>query len=922
MASHFQIQKPYVLTSLPRPLDPTTGRYVVSEVYGSELGSRKRKRHELAVGIDGEAVNIYNVSSARLATSYPIPPQSFFSCPLSSIRRKVPGSNEIVRYTYAAIRENDEYKITLFKDYVDATGKTTSTTKSSSLGPGQPVVYLGPLLEPAARGNAAPQIPGEELLAVRESGEIVCLDVESLETKWKSSPTALHQDLSGPVKSGFTIDFCCSAPLSQVIQGIFKGNSDAFSLFPEVNQDNGADVEVLVVVSSYGSSGQQSRHLHIVGMLPPSRDSMRSRHGIIQLHAVPIASSQEGESTRASYRLDVRSGSLLELRNKTLNIFDLAASIPKITSSMDLEGASSFLRLSKTSLLCSTPVQLSIYNPVYQSLQNTVPVDLDGTDTTACSLVAYFSRLELAVALVGSNLVGIQLEAPTTRTQKRRAEGLLIDSIGRGLPLAKRPSSQVANPAPENSVFSNFLPGSIRGDYWQTWTTEEARADALLNANDLGGLERLLAEKFGIQVNDVHPISSSDGDEQALSVATPKWAWPKTRSGYPPADRRWILYAISRAFQWNDALPDDKTIPRLICQLPQSDIVNYLVDAGHLTLSNIKSAFRDKLREAERVDPVLVEELVLRIADLDPSLELLVTYIAATNLGAVELLVAIRTIMRSLELVRDPKQPPPKLLTNGSTEETIHGGGEVADEDIGMELDNLEDEIQKTISYLNEDSGIRGNGLSVAFAKLGNCPGISMIKALRTVFKPEEILALVHLLRVDLVKGAWTSRYLDVTDFEKDTTLVAPPDTSIKLVAELLGRCVDSVGPGGWLLNDAILAGDESGDFVASLKLEVSAALEGLEEAVYLRGIVGEAVKYCESCGKAGSGTAVDMMKPIPLHVKEPGAQALPLGLRLKDKISAQKIVSGGEIVERSQRETGHLRSQQVGHYSLERIAI
>lgn len=61
MASHFQIQKPYVLATLPRPLDPTTGRYVVSEVYGSAPGTRKRKRHELAVGVDGEAVNIYNV---------------------------------------------------------------------------------------------------------------------------------------------------------------------------------------------------------------------------------------------------------------------------------------------------------------------------------------------------------------------------------------------------------------------------------------------------------------------------------------------------------------------------------------------------------------------------------------------------------------------------------------------------------------------------------------------------------------------------------------------------------------------------------------------------------------------------------------------------------------------------------------------
>jgi len=41
-----------------------TGRYVVSEVYGGTPGSRKRKRGELAVGIDGEGLNIYDVSVA------------------------------------------------------------------------------------------------------------------------------------------------------------------------------------------------------------------------------------------------------------------------------------------------------------------------------------------------------------------------------------------------------------------------------------------------------------------------------------------------------------------------------------------------------------------------------------------------------------------------------------------------------------------------------------------------------------------------------------------------------------------------------------------------------------------------------------------------------------------------------------------
>ncbi|KAL7625932.1 hypothetical protein AAE478_002701 [Parahypoxylon ruwenzoriense] len=940
MASHFQIQKPYVLTALPRPLDPATGRYVVSEVYGSAPGSRKRKRHELAVGIDGEAVNIYNVSSSRLVTSYPVPPQSLFLCPTTSIRRKVDETKEISRYTYAAIRESQEHKITLFKDSVNASGDTHSVSKSVSLEPGQPAVCIAPITAPTKQGLASPQASGEGLIIVRKDGEIVCLDAESLQKRWKSSSAVLRQDLPGASKSDFRIDFCCSALLSDVIQGIFKGSDDASGLFPEVAQGVNTDAEVLVLVSRSIRHGQESRHLHIVATLPSSHDSRGARQqGIVQLHAAPIPSqsspTQADDSNAISYRLDLRSGTLLELRNQMLSVYNLAASVPRVMSSMELDGASSFLRLSKTSLLCSRHSQLSIYNPVYRSLQISVLIDLNAQtqltsdpDPGTCLLTSYFSDLELAVAIVDFNLVAIQLEAPAQRTRKRRAEGLLIDSIGRGVQLPKRPSVHTPNKAAETSIFSHYLPGSVRGDYWESWTADAAKADALLNANDIHGLEVLLAEKFGIEAQDgAHTPNGRDSEELVSPKAATTWIWPKNRADYPPADKRWVLYAIRRAFQWNDAFPNDPTIPRLICQLPQSDIVDYLVDAGHLTLSNVKSAFRGQLGGVEEADSFLAEQIVLRLADVDPSLELLVAYISATRLGAIELLIALRTIMRSLELVQE--QPPPKLfvklLSNGSTkEETVANGESDAAEfqNIGMELDNLEDEIQKIMSYLNEDAGIRGRGLGVAFFKLGSCPSISMIRALRSTFKPEDTLSLIYLLRIELVKGAWTSRYLDTTDYEKDPALDTPPDGIIKLVADLLGRCIDSIGLGGWLLNDAVLVGEETGDLIASLKLEVSAALEGVEEAVYLHGILGEAVKYGEASRKTGLEGVVDRMKPLPLHITEPGAQALPLGLKTKDRISTQKIVSGGEIVDRSQRETGHLRSQQVGHYSLERIAV
>lgn len=54
------IEEPYTIAALPKPLDRANGRILAAPVY-SLKASKKRKRHEVAVGIDGETLNIYNV---------------------------------------------------------------------------------------------------------------------------------------------------------------------------------------------------------------------------------------------------------------------------------------------------------------------------------------------------------------------------------------------------------------------------------------------------------------------------------------------------------------------------------------------------------------------------------------------------------------------------------------------------------------------------------------------------------------------------------------------------------------------------------------------------------------------------------------------------------------------------------------------
>jgi hypothetical protein len=51
------------VASLPQPIDTSGNPYTAAEVYGAAPGAKKRKRSELAVGINGEGVNIYDVST-------------------------------------------------------------------------------------------------------------------------------------------------------------------------------------------------------------------------------------------------------------------------------------------------------------------------------------------------------------------------------------------------------------------------------------------------------------------------------------------------------------------------------------------------------------------------------------------------------------------------------------------------------------------------------------------------------------------------------------------------------------------------------------------------------------------------------------------------------------------------------------------
>jgi hypothetical protein len=63
----YGMDAPYPIATLPAPLDKEQGRIQAAPVHALK-GSKKRKRHEIAVTVDGEGISVYNVLPGRHRT--------------------------------------------------------------------------------------------------------------------------------------------------------------------------------------------------------------------------------------------------------------------------------------------------------------------------------------------------------------------------------------------------------------------------------------------------------------------------------------------------------------------------------------------------------------------------------------------------------------------------------------------------------------------------------------------------------------------------------------------------------------------------------------------------------------------------------------------------------------------------------------
>ena len=335
--------------------------------------------------------------------------------------------------------------------------------------------------------------------------------------------------------------------------------------------------------------------------------------------------------------------------------------------------------------------------------------------------------------------------------------------------------------------------------------------------------------------------------------------------------------------------------------------------------------------------------MIQALTTWDPSLHSLMCLLASPALLTVhETMHALRS---GLDLFQASQSTPPdtKLLTNGSPPASPHlTNGHATSPSPSPSPAPLSDTLHDACALIQ-----------LCLARLPDASDAAVTRALRHDLGPAHIPRLLDHLRAALAGAGWFTRYTDPSpraspDPTSSTDAPPPTDHHLAHAARVIGCALDALGPAAWLAAPDAASTDEGGfgdavddrrQRVAHLRAEISAALEAVEEAAYLDGLLRSVLLFARRAApERGHGDAEDEVageqargmtvsgrgraRPVRMDMGEGEKALMPLGLRPVGTVEGEKKGGDGRPVKRSKREVGHLKSRKVGAYSFERIVI
>ena len=758
---------------------------------------------------------------------------------------------------------------------------------------------------------------GNKLLALHEDGKVTGYSSGLENEEWHSSINtgASNQGSSAAIQAAAILS------VQQARRTVLRCREDILAILgPDEDAVNSSLLLVMTrspAKDSNSNSGTLELRLFHIRITDSNKrgPALGSGEKLQLLATLAMPEPSDFISKKSRVTMHTASGTIYQDAEGALAVYDLTGSVPRLVHTVVQNDMFSFLRLSPELVASSKGSSLSVVDLSYGSLQAEGTLTLSHRAKVAwksqtprhepatienARLLSYFAPLDVVVALEGRKLLAVQLstDQKVAGSRKRKREGLLVNSLGRG-------SSSMTG-APPNSGKSvrqikslgTYLP-SVDSDDWKG---QKAALDRCLAQNDEKAFEELMAAALGVTALKDDKHSSKSGGQNHV-------------------DQHAVNYALKSMFSVDQASLNlnvdpagDK--PRILgIRFFPHQIGNWLIDQGLLTSGRIEISL--KQYGALPIHSKLASgSLIQALANLDSSLGILLSILASTvPMSSQELVHVLVIVMQGSNVEATEFQ---QLLTNGEGEDDI-GNNEK------FQLINRQTTDSSPILPDNIPSR---RLLSLTMRRLYACTSSSVARALRRELSTPQLRILVDTLRMEIARSGWLSSYEDSLE---TLDLDLQDDNQMCFIAHLLNCVIDSLGTGGWILGNS-MSDDltETADTIAYMKAEVSAALEGIEEATYLKGMLGEILL----CGKDSLNSSAKQSraneaqlpalsaKPMTINFDEEDSQMLPLGLKPAPVISKTKTGAGGQLIKRSRRDIGRLKSKMVGKYSLDRIMI
>ncbi|KAL4931893.1 uncharacterized protein BDV17DRAFT_255572 [Aspergillus undulatus] len=916
------LQPPSVLAQLPRPLHASTGKTHISEVY-SLANARKRKRYEVAVAVDGEAVNLYNIQNPKLVTSYAVPPQSSFSCPPCSLRRKLPNGSGVKRQTFAALKN----EIKAFTEESAASAPVISSSTFAVNDSTSPTIFVGIL--PGPDTDEEDKDPFD-VLAIHHDGRVRRLSPNLGTQRWSIQHSEVAKASDHEIHGCFLLEF------DEAKKSLFKRRPDLATLaIGDFAVTGGGDPSILLLVSYPSTEQINLNEVRIQVFSIPGEVSSRSVDESQQMRHLLTATLPDIEGSwinreRLDWQFHSGSAGLNLSFDRGFINFDLSQYTPAIISKfvLDDEDFSSVMRVTPQSVIGAGKSMIALYDTRYKSIQRSIVTnDLPSaaTNKARTTFISYFAKLDLVIATKGNSLLAFDLGSSqnvSAAPGKRSRDGLLIDAIGRGIGSA----SQWEGVSRKHRSNDKTALGLTSSEDIEKWNNSSRELRECAHNKDSAGFDRAVQAYFGVGDSHALPLP---GQYVNLEIVLFLLS---------------LIFSVEGDLANSDKLSASSSIKVTVAFWPQRTC-EWLIRLGYMFPGNVEGALRRAYKP--RILPTLpVGTFAQAMQDSDPSLRRLITVLQGpAALSADELAHALKLFLNlarssTIAIENDESQ---KALTNGE--------------------DTTSNEVSKMESESNNASILQTTftGLNTTLLKLHVHSHPTTTSSLRATLTRTDLITTIHHLRLSLATGGHTTRFTETPPTPISPHLTSPA-LSLPVIADLLNAAVDAIGPSGWVsinpgdyntLSESEAGGLRDIALIAEMKSEIAAALAGVEESTLLSGILREYLRYAKSVDSntththlttstddsnhPSTSTSVrhEKLNGADLHVfgandedgdgadGDASCKLLPLSLKAAKDVSRTKVLKGsGKVVQRSKREIGYLRRKAVGKYTFERLVV